>query len=167
MVTQDTSPFDTFSPQSRVWIFQTTQALSAEEVQTIQLQLTTFMKEWTAHQMQLTASFGIYFQHFLVISIDQKGNHATGCSLDALHQKIASLGETLGKDFFDRLSIPVWKGDQISFQSKKSILQGLASGELTPDTRILDQTIQVLGEWKDRWITPISRSWIKPLSTVN
>ena len=167
MVTLDTSPFEDFSPQSRVWLFQTTEALSPDEVQTARLQLTAFMKEWTAHQMHLTASFGIYFQHFLVISIDQKGNHATGCSLDALHQKIASLGQVLGKDFFNRLSIPVWTGGEVTFQSKKSIRQHLASGSLTEDTIIFDQTIQVLGRWKEEWMTPIRHSWIKALSAIS
>ncbi len=125
------------------------------------------MQEWTAHQMQLTATFGIYFQHILVISIDQGGHHATGCSLDSLHQTIAGLGQAIGKDFFDRLSIPLLINEDITFQSKKSILNGMSTGTLAKDTLMLDQTIQQLGDWKENWIVPISASWIKPLSKVS
>ncbi|MCF8237817.1 MAG: hypothetical protein K9I85_06650 [Saprospiraceae bacterium] len=167
MVTLDTTPFKDFAPQSRTWIFQTTEHLSPADLQVINDRLTAFMEEWTAHQMQLTATFGIYFQHILVISIDQEGHHATGCSLDSLHQTIAALGQQLCKDFFDRLSIPLLINDEITFRSKKAILRDLASGELKSDTLMLDQTIQQLDAWKERWVVPISASWIKPLSSVS
>jgi hypothetical protein len=73
----------------------------------------------------------------------------------------------VGKDFFDRLSIPLLIDEEITFRSKKAILRDLSSGELTPDTLMLDQTIQRLDVWKERWIVPISASWIKPLSGVS
>lgn len=165
--TIDTSPFLGFDGTSKIWLFQTVEALSPEDQQAIRHAFDIFISTWTAHQQSLKAAYNVYFDHFLVISVDAKGNHATGCSLDSLHQQVASVGNKIGKDFFNRLHIPVLLEDDLIFITKKELKTKLADGTLFSDSLILDQTIQQIGEWKSKWVKPIESSWIKSMIPVS
>lgn len=157
----DTTDFQDFDPTSRIWIFQSVQPLTEEDSRIIRLTFDAFVSNWTAHQQALKASFSLQFDHFLIVSIDARGNHATGCSLDALHQQVAATGVQIGKDFFDRLHIPIIENDQITFLTRKEIKTALEEGRLNSDSRMLDQTIQQIGEWTSRWMTTIRSSWVR------
>lgn len=162
----DTSPFQNFEGSSRIWLFQTVDPLSSDDQQLIRQEFDSFISNWTAHQQSLKAAYCLYFDHFLVVSVDAQGNHATGCSLDALHQHVASVGSKTGKDFFNRLHIPVLLEDGLVFLTKKELKSKLAEGTLLPDALILDQTIQRIDEWRIHWTTQIDSSWIKSIIPV-
>ncbi len=164
--TINTSPFNGFDPSSRIWLFQTIEPLSKEDQKVIRQLLDTFISGWTAHQQSLQAAFNLYLDHFLVVSVDAQGNHATGCSLDALHQHVASIGNQIGKDLFNRLHIPVFLEDGIVFYTKKELKTRLHEGIICSDSLILDQTIQQIGEWRNMWITPIKSSWIRSMIPI-
>lgn len=164
--TIDTSPFQDFDESSRIWIFQTVEPLSSEHLHLIRQEFDRFLSNWTAHQQSLKAAFNLYFDHFLVVSVDALGNHATGCSLDSLHQQVASVGTKTGKDFFNRLHIPVLLENEVVFLTKKELRSKLAEGALLPDSLILDQTIQRMADWKNNWITPLASSWIRTIIPV-
>ncbi|MGF1925201.1 MAG: ABC transporter ATPase, partial [Bacteroidia bacterium] len=71
-----------FSPQSKVWIYQSNRAFTAAEAAAIQQKLDGFTAQWTAHGHQLKAKAVIPYNFFIVFIVDQNVANATGCSID-------------------------------------------------------------------------------------
>lgn len=154
------TPFLSFAPDSRVWIFQSLQPLSVEQKAAFHTHLDRFITQWTAHQAKLTSAFGIYFNHVLVIAADAAGNAPTGCSIDTLHQTIEEIARSVRVDLFDRLHIPVLKDENIHFLTRKQLREELSTGSMDENTLILDQTILDLDTWKRFWVKPVGQSWV-------
>ena len=76
-------PFEEMSPNSRVWIYQADRQLSNQEVSLIEDSSKQFLSEWAAHGNALKSSFSVFHDKFLVISVDENYNSASGCSIDA------------------------------------------------------------------------------------
>ena len=75
--------FDIISEESRVWIYQSNRTLSPLEIIEIEDKIKDFLISWTAHGSDLQASFLIKYNRFIVISLNESFNIATGCSIDS------------------------------------------------------------------------------------
>ena len=67
-----------FSPQSKVWIYQSNRAFSNAEVTAIQQKLDDFTAQWQAHGQQLKAKAEIIYQFFIVFTVDEASAGVTG-----------------------------------------------------------------------------------------
>jgi hypothetical protein len=74
--------FDVISEESRIWIYQSNRTLSITEINEIESKIKDFLISWTAHGSDLQASFIIKYSRFIVISLNESFNLATGCSID-------------------------------------------------------------------------------------
>lgn len=156
----DQSPFQSFAPDSRIWIFQSLHPLTADQQTSLTAHLNRFASQWKAHQAPLTSAFRIYFEHVIVVAVDAAGNGTTGCSIDSLHQAMSEISRSLQIDVFDRLHIPVLQDGALQFMTRKQLLEGLRTGLIHDGTLILDQTILDLDTWRQDWVKPVGKSWV-------
>ena len=56
-----------FSPQSKIWIYQSNRKFTTEEAEGIQQKLSDFIAQWQAHGQQLNAKAEIIYQFFIKI----------------------------------------------------------------------------------------------------
>ena len=66
--------FEKLSLVSRVWIYQSNRSFTDDEINKINLQISDFLKSWTAHGNDLQAAFLIKYKRFIILSIDIMGN---------------------------------------------------------------------------------------------
>lgn len=84
-----------YSPDSKVWIYQSSRPFTEEEISAINDQLAIFTKQWTAHNAQLQAQGNIIEDRLILLIVDETHTAASGCSIDTSVHFIKSLEKNL------------------------------------------------------------------------
>jgi hypothetical protein len=102
---QNIFSLDSFSPQSRVWIYQADRNLNEFEVWQIETILKEFAAQWTAHQMPLKAATEVRFNRFVIFYVEENKHEISVCGIDKSVQLIKKIEQELSVDFFTRMQI--------------------------------------------------------------
>ena len=108
--------FDVISEESRIWIYQSNRTLSPVEVIEIEAKIKDFLISWTAHGSELQASFLIKYNRFIVISLNESFNIATGCSIDSSVRFIQDLEKLYDVSLLDKMNVSYRHGEFIAYK---------------------------------------------------
>lgn len=153
-------PFNDISENSRVWVYQMDREISEEDNTLIAAVMKEFCNQWQTHGAPLKTSFQIFYNRFLVLSVDENSGGASGCSIDGSVHIIKEIGSKLGIDFFDRTKVSFRFGDKVSTYHMSELKELFASGTLNQDTITFDNLVATKSELLARWEVPVSRSWL-------
>ena len=143
----------------RIWIYQSSRELTAEEAIFILKRLEEFTGGWKAHGKQLAARAEVRHNRFVVIFLNEQVAAATGCSIDKSVHLLKSIEQELRIDLFDRMRIAYRKGDTIVDASRKEFEKAIEAGEVNENTIVFDNTVQTSQELESRWEVPAKESW--------
>ena len=153
---------------SRIWIFQSSRLLGADEEKVLLDMTSHFLAQWTAHQQQLKAGCTIVDGLFLLIAVDEHYTGASGCSLDKLHHFVKDAGRQLSLDLLDRLNValhqegaPGWR--QIRLHDLENMI---SKGEVSGLHKVADVSIQTLGDYRAGFIKRIQETWLSRYITA-
>jgi uncharacterized protein YqfB (UPF0267 family) len=149
----------TFSPQSKVWIYQSNRAFTTSEVASIQQKLDVFTTQWKAHGHQLKAKAEIHYNFFIVLIVDQDSASATGCSIDSSVRVIKEIEDEYGVDLFDRFNMAYKIDDQVYVNTKEDFETLITIKKITPTTIVFNNLVQTLAEFENKWEVPLTQSW--------
>lgn len=119
-----------------------------------------FLAEWKAHGNDLMAGSEVFNDLFLVVALDESFSAASGCSIDTCVRRILQLGQEMQVDFMDRTNVAVLRDEEISLYPLKDLPALIRTGEITPLTRVYDNSIQTLS-MLDSWVKPAKDTWLK------
>ena len=145
---------------ARVWVYQANKNLTDSEVQIIQQILENQIDNWAAHGADLAGSVQVLHNRFVVVSVDEKQNQASGCSIDASTRWLKDLGAELNIDFFDR-SVAFLQNDELQTVEINKIKSLVTDDILTSNTLIFNNLVSNIKEFKDNWNVKASDSWMK------
>jgi len=148
---------------SRVWIYQADRKLSSEEQAIILSRGEEFTSTWNAHGKDLTASFYVIMDHFLVLVLDEQVESASGCSIDKSMRFVLDQQKDLGVSFTNRLVSSLYSEGYVRLYSYQDVKKALESGEITSQNLVFDNTIQNLNDLKASWLKPLAQTWLKKL----
>jgi len=148
-----------FSPQSKVWIYQSNRQFTANEAEEIQQQLTEFTTQWKAHGHQLKAKAEIRYGFFIVLIVDQNEASATGCSIDSSVRVIKAIESTFGVDLFNRFNMAYKMADEVVVNTKEDFETLITIKKIGPDTIVFNNLVQTLAEYEQKWELPLKESW--------
>ena len=150
---------------SRVWVYQASREFSGEEEKEISILTSEFLETWTAHNMELKASFEIRYHIFLILMID--GNHAlaSGCSIDKSIHFIQTIEKNFSISLLDRQIIALKENDKISLIKRKEF-EKLIEKEISLETIVFNNLIQTKRELTTNWEIPIRESWHGGINSI-
>ncbi len=93
------------NPSSKLWLYQSSRALNATEIQWLNEQLKSFAEDWASHGADLMAAAEVLNPYFIAFAVDLSQANASGCSIDKSVRLVKDLGKELNIDFFNRLKI--------------------------------------------------------------
>ena len=111
------SLFPELPDSSRIWLHLANRKLVASEEQFLKEQLTLFLDNWSAHGKRLQCNATLLFSQYLIFSVDENIESASGCSIDSSVHFAKRMGSELGIDFFTRLEVLVIEGNEIRLLS--------------------------------------------------
>ena len=148
-----------FSPQSKVWIYQSDREFTNQEVSVIQQELNDFTAQWKAHGHQLQAKAEILYNYFIVFVVDEATAGATGCSIDASVRVVKTIEQTHGIDLFNRFNMAYKIDDKVVVLNKEDFETLISIKKITPDSIVFNNLVQTLEDFETKWEVPFKDSW--------
>jgi len=152
--------FDQMPDTSRLWIYQAERKLSGSEQDLIRESTSQFLKEWTAHGSNLKASFELMHDQFLVLTLDENVSQASGCSIDSSVSHIQGLERSLGISLMNNDKVAFLIGNEIELLPAIGLKGRLLEKEVNPSTKVFNNTVQNLGDFKSNWFVESGKTWV-------
>ena len=144
---------------SRIWVYQCSRELTADEVSSLSTETKQFLETWTAHNQALKAGFEIRYDRFLILMIDEKAAGASGCSIDKSVHFIQSMEKKFGVAFLDRMNFAYKKSDRVEVVSRNEFESLFSKGILNADSIVFNNLVQTKHALETEWELPIKKSW--------
>jgi len=148
-----------FSPQSKVWIYQGDREFTETEMTAIRQQLHDFTSQWKAHGHQLQAKAEILYNYFIVFIVDEATAGTTGCSIDASVRIIKGFEQEYSIDLFNRFNMAYKVEDKVVVVNKEDFETLISIKKVTPDTIVFNNLVQTLADFETKWEVPFRESW--------
>ena len=148
-----------FSPHSRVWVYQSDREFTDKEVAAIQQRLNVFTEQWKAHGHQLDAKAEVLYNFFIVITVDEGAASVTGCSIDSSIRIIRELEQTYHVDLLNRFNMGYKIGDKVVVTNKEDFETLINIKKIGPKTIVFNNMVQTLEEFENKWEVPFEKSW--------
>ena len=151
---------ENFSPNSRVWIYQSNRLLSMPEVVEADAILQDFVAQWATHGKANKGFARIFFGQFIVLMADESEHAVSGCSTDSSVRVMKQLESLLKINLFDRQLLAFVVKDKVQCIPMNQLDYAATHGFITPETLYFNNLVQTKQELLDNWIIPIQSSWL-------
>lgn len=153
-------PFEQMPDQSRLWIYQVNRPLSNDEITQVKAHTEKFLSAWQAHGQDLKASYKVEHSQFLIISVDESFSQASGCSIDSSVHLIQELERALNVSFMTTSQVAFLMENRISLIPFNDLRGKVDSNVIGKQTKVFDNTVKNLHEFRTRWLIPSEQSWV-------
>jgi len=158
--------FKLLSDSSKLWVFQSDKIITPSNQKFLIDEICPFLNDWSSHGAEIKASFEIRYNLFLIVSVDEEINSASGCSIDKLTNFIIHLSEEIGVDFFNRLNIAYKsKSDKINLQSLSNFKILISEGKINEESIVFNNLIKTKKDYIEQWEVQLKNSWHNTLLT--
>lgn len=151
---------DNFSPQSKVWVYQSSRLFTLSEALEIESLLNKFSSEWRSHGEEVYAYCNLFFGRFIVLMADETHTTVGGCSTDSSVRFIKQLGEKFNVDFFNRTNLAFLINNKIQVLPMGQLAYALDNYFINPDTLYFNNLVSTKEQLENAWIVPVKDSWI-------
>lgn len=150
-----------FSPHSKVWIYQSNRKFTDKETAEIQEVLNNFTSQWAAHGHQLKAKAEIFYQYFIVLTVDQQVASVTGCSIDASVKVMKGIESKYELDLFNRFNMAYKIDGEVHVVSKEDFETLITINKIDLNTTVFNNLVENLADFEQKWEVPLQESWHK------
>jgi hypothetical protein len=152
--------FNQLPETARVWVYQADRPVTEGEQATILSDAQRFLTSWTAHSQDLRASCCFFYSRFLVLSVDESLNQASGCSIDKSVHFVQHLEQQYGIRFLDRSQQAFLIEETVRLVPLKDLKQAVSTEEITPETLAFNNAVATVAELNNRWLLPAAQTWL-------
>jgi hypothetical protein len=152
--------FNQLPPDARLWIFAAERPLSAVESSRVLEETDTFINQWMAHGVPLSAGRDLRRDQFVLVGVDERAAGVSGCSVDALVRRMQQLESVLGLELVNNGPVLYREGEAVVRVSRDRFAELAAAGTVGPNTRVFDNTLSRVGDLlAGRWEVRAADSW--------
>ncbi|MBK9283141.1 MAG: hypothetical protein IPM51_02345 [Sphingobacteriaceae bacterium] len=144
----------------RVWIYIISKNLTDSELQSLQQAGQNFVSKWTAHDLQLHASFEIFKKRIIIVKVNESLQSASGCSTDKLSRFIKDCESLFNIELYNRLLVAVKNNEEVQVIHSSQIPE-LLSKEIINNETLVYNTSAADWEQLNNWEQKISDTWLK------
>jgi len=157
--------YQNLSPDSKVWIYQSSRNFSDQEVGELCIILEKFADEWAAHGKNLSAYATVQYKRFIVLMVDESAAGASGCSIDKSVHFMKAIEQQYEIELFNRLNLAflTGNGDEVKLVHKNSISELIDSQVINEETTVFNNLIQTKYDFEHSWKIPLKASWAAPV----
>ena len=152
--------FHDLPDHSRIWVFPASRTLTEDETRSLLAQVDAFLAGWAAHGQPLRSGHLLVDERFLLVGVDEDAEAPSGCSIDALVNRLEASGSALGISLLDHA--PVWfrSGETVRSVSRAEFRSLVQDGVVTPDTRVFDTSLTRMTDLRGEGLERAARdSW--------
>ena len=158
---------ENFSPDSRVWIYQSSRLFSLSEAFEIEDMLNDFTSKWLSHGTPVKGAGYLFFGQFIILMADEKATGVSGCSTDSSVRLIKDIEQKYKVTLFDRTSLAFVVKDKIQLLPLSQLQYGVDNGFISADTLYFNNLVQTKEELESKWMIPVKESWLNKKITFS
>ncbi|MFC6266933.1 hypothetical protein [Frigoriflavimonas asaccharolytica] len=143
----------------RIIIYPASRPFTAKEAKIITEKIFDFLPTWAAHGKPLSASFKIVKNQFVIISVDEEQEAASGCSIDSLGQIFRSLDSEFQLGFFDRMKASFVENDEVKTMKLQDFRAALKNKEISEEIEVFDFSKNTYVDFLNNFLLPLKQSW--------
>ena len=146
---------------SKAWVYQSPREFTQDEILVIDQEMKKFIASWESHGSALKGYYEVLENRFILVTVDESAQMATGCSIDKSVGVVKVLEEKFNLNLTDKgVVVYVDSNDTIQavhFSQVKGLVQ---DGEITPETTFYNAAVATFGEFMSNWKIPAKDSWL-------
>jgi len=139
--------FPELPDHSRVWLYLADRKLDSTELLFAEEKLQDFLSTWKAHGKSLNCNGTILFSQYLILSVDEDIESASGCSIDSSVRFVKLLGSELNVDFFNRMNVLTFPNEN---EWKLSNYFDAKNGHVPYFNPLIETLGQLRNEWNSK-----------------
>jgi len=134
-------PFEALPGHGRLWVFPASRSLTDVEARACLEAVDEFLASWAAHGVPLKSGRELREGRFLLVGVDIDAEAPSGCSIDALVNRLRDFGGELRVTLIDHQ--PVWfrDGTEIRTLSRAEFRALVADGGIGADVPVFDTSL--------------------------
>ena len=156
-----------FSPGSRVWIYQSSRLFGMAEALAIEELLEDFTSKWLSHGSPVKGAGYLFFGQFIILMADEEATGVSGCSTDSSVRLIKAIEQKFGVNMFDRTMLAFVVKDKVQLLPLSQLQYAFDNRFIDSHTLYFNNIVQTKNELENNWIIPIKDSWLSKKITVN
>jgi hypothetical protein len=150
-----------FSPNSRVWIYQSNRLFTLNEALDMEDLLHQFINQWKSHGAPVKGYANLLFGQFVVIIADESSTTVGGCSTDSSVHLIKQLEQLFKVDLFNRQSLAFAIKGKVEILPVQQLNYALQNGFINNQTLYFNNLVATKTELLENWLIPVEESWLK------
>ena len=158
---------ENFSPDSRVWIYQSSRLFTLSEALAIEDLLNDFTAKWLSHGEPVKGAGYLFFGQFIILMADEKATGVSGCSTDSSVRLIKDIEQRFGVNMFDRVTLAFAVKDKVQLLPLSQLQYAFDNRFIDSHTLYFNNLVQTKAELENNWLIPIKDSWLSKKITVN
>jgi hypothetical protein len=151
---------ESFSPDSRVWIYQCSRLFSLSEAFEVEDMLNDFTGKWLSHGTPVKGAGYLFFGQFIILMADEKATGVSGCSTDSSVRLIKDIEQKYKITLFDRTTLAFVVKDKIQLLPLSQLQYGVDNNFISADTLYFNNLVQTKEELSTKWMIPVKDSWL-------
>ncbi len=154
-------PFNTLSDHSKIWIYQSSRLFTDIEVNDLETRLSNFVENWESHSRTLKGAFLILENRFVVISVDETVNDASGCSIDKSVHFLQEIENEFKTQLLDKSKVAIKSNDgDVVLYPLLSLKEAVRLGEISQNTLVYNNLVSTKKDFETSWIVPVKATWL-------
>lgn len=149
----------TLDGSSRLFVYTTATEMSDAYIKGFVAKLDAFISTWEAHGVKLNAAYELIANRMLIIAVDEKGQIATGCSID----KLTHLLKAEDMDWFNRMNIHYKEEGTWKTLHMMDLVSKIQAGEISEEIEVLNSTVLTLQDASDNLVQTLKKSWLNKM----
>ena len=158
---------ENFSPDSRVWIYQSSRLFTLNEALAVEDLLNDFTAKWLSHGTPVKGAGYLFFGQFIILMADEKATGVSGCSTDSSVRLIKDIEQRFGVNMFDRTTLAFLVKDKVQLLPLSQLQYAFDNRFIDSHTLYFNNLVQTKAELENNWLVPIKDSWLSKRITVN
>ncbi|HKB44841.1 MAG TPA: hypothetical protein VKC90_10630 [Chitinophagaceae bacterium] len=151
---------DSFSPGSRVWIYQASRLFTISEAFEIEKMMNDFSSQWKSHGTPVKGAGHLFFGQFIILMADEKATGVSGCSTDSSVRLIKDMEQMFGVNMFERTTLAFVIKDKVQLLPLSQLQYAYDNQFISADTLYFNNLVQTKDELEKNWIVPVKDSWL-------
>lgn len=156
-----------FSPDSRVWIYQSSRLFTMSEAFVIEDLLNDFTANWLSHGVPVKGAGYLFFGQFIILMADERATGVSGCSTDSSVRLVKDIEQRFGVNMFDRTTLAFFVKDKVQLLPLSQLQYAFNNQFIDSHTLYFNNLVQTKEELENNWIVPVKDSWLSKRITVN
>lgn len=134
-------PFEELPGHGRLWVFPASRELGEGEAAACLREVDGFLDGWRAHGVALRSGRELVERRFLLVGVDVDAEVPSGCSIDALVNRLRALGRSLGVTLVDHASVWFRANGEIHAVTRAEFRRLAEAGIVGPEVSVFDTTL--------------------------